>query len=62
MNIPDRSKQMSLLHEDLARAHPGQRRWRGNQSGPAGRISREADRAIGARLALARLMYGGHAR
>jgi len=61
MNIPDRSKQMSLIHEDLARAHT-QRRWRGVQSPPAGRLSREAERALSARLALARLMYGGHAR
>ncbi|MEP6817752.1 MAG: hypothetical protein ABI873_19615 [Marmoricola sp.] len=52
---------MNLIHEDLARAHP-RRRWRGNQSAPAGRVSREADGALSARLALARLMYGGHAR
>jgi hypothetical protein len=65
MTVLDRSKQMNLIHEDLARAHPsgGQRRWRGTQSSaPAGRLSREADRALAARLALARLMYGGHAR
>jgi hypothetical protein len=61
MTILDRSKQMSLIHEDLARGHM-QRRWRGNQTAPEGRFSREADRALGARLALARLMYGGHAR
>jgi hypothetical protein len=65
MTNPDRSKQMSFIHEDLARGHPsagGQRRWRGIQSAPAGRLSREAERALSARLALARLMYGGHAR
>ncbi|MDQ6641406.1 MAG: hypothetical protein M3Y66_02810 [Actinomycetota bacterium] len=62
MTTPDRSKQMYLIEEDLARAHPGRRRWRGNHSAPGGRLSRETDRALSARLALARLMYGGHAR
>ena len=53
---------MNLLHEDLARAHPGERRWRGSRPSPASRLSREADRALGARLSLARMLYGGHAR
>jgi len=63
MTTLDRSKQMHLLHEDLARAHPGARRWRGLSSpSPASRLSREADRALAARLSLARMLYGGHAR
>lgn len=53
---------MHLLHEDLARAHPGARRWRGPRPSPASRLSREADRALAARLSLARMLYGGHAR
>ena len=56
---------MHLLHEDLARAHPGARRWRGSRlwdSSPASRLSREADRALAARLSLARMLYGGNAR
>ncbi len=53
---------MNLLHEDLARAHPGARRWRGLRPSPASRLSREADRALAARLSLARMLYGGHAR
>ena len=52
---------MSLIHEDLTRGHT-RRRWRGVQSASEGRIAREAERALNARLALARLMYGGHAR
>jgi hypothetical protein len=62
MTTLDRSKQMNLLHEDLARAHPGARRWRGQRSSPASRLSREADRALAARLSLARMLYGGNAR
>jgi hypothetical protein len=62
MTTLDRSKQMHLLHEDLARAHPGARRWRGSRPSPASRLSREADRALAARLSLARMLYGGHAR
>lgn len=53
---------MNLLHEDLARAHPGARRWRGSRPQPASRLSREADRALAARLSLARMLYGGNAR
>ncbi len=53
---------MNLLHEDLARAHPGARRWRGPRPSPASRLSREADRALAARLSLARMLYGGNAR
>jgi len=54
---------MNLLHEDLARAHPGARRWRGSSGpSPASRLSREADRALAARLSLARMLYGGNAR
>ena len=66
MTTLDRSKQMNLLHEDLARAHPGARRWRGSKGlwgpSPASRLSREADRALAARLSLARMLYGGNAR
>jgi hypothetical protein len=62
MTTLDRSKQMNLLHEDLARAHPGARRWRGLRPSPASRLSREADRALSARLSLARMLYGGNAR
>lgn len=49
---------MNLIHEDLARAHS---RWRGRTT-PSGRVSRGPERALAARLELARLLYGGHAR
>ena len=62
MTTLDRSKQMHLLNEDLARAHPGARRWRGPRPAPASRLSREADRALAARLSLAHMLYGGNAR
>lgn len=51
-----------LLHEDLARAHESElgvrRRWRGGTS-PRGAAARDAERAQSARLALARMVYGG---
>ena len=53
---------MNLLNEDLARAHPGARRWRGPRPAPASRLSREADGALAARLSLAHMLYGGNAR
>ncbi|WP_158604361.1 hypothetical protein [Nocardioides mangrovicus] len=48
MTTLDRSKQMNLRHHDLARSHS--------------RLDRHADRAQSARLALARMLYGGHGR
>ncbi len=62
MTTLDRSKHVNLINEDLARAHTGARRWRGPRPTPASRLSREADRALSARLALARMLYGGNAR
>ena len=61
MTTIDRSKQMNLIHEDLARAHSGRRRWRGRIAPSAG-VPRGSERVLVARLELARMLYGGHAR
>jgi hypothetical protein len=60
---PDRSKKMSFLAEDLARAHMRSRleqarmARRGQQLAAARRLSRKAERAAAqARLALARVI------
>jgi len=59
----DRSKKMSFLAEDLARAHmrsrleQAQKARRGHELAAARRLSRRAERAAAqARLALARMM------
>jgi hypothetical protein len=61
--ITDRSKNMSFLAEDLARAHmrlrleQAQKARRGHELAAARRLSRKAERAAAqARLALARMM------
>ena len=60
-HIPNRSNEMNLMHEDLARAHMSERLGearnlrRGNQLVLARRLSRRAERAAQqARLAFAR--------
>ncbi len=62
-DTPDRSKQMNLMHEDLARAQmsarlgEAQNLRRGHQLVVARRLSRRAERAARqARLALARTL------
>ena len=56
---------MYTLYDELARARPdelgGRRRWRG-RTVPPGEQARDLERAQATRLALARLLYGGHLR